>query len=290
MRIDTPDGKSGVITFVRQVCPGVFYIGVQDDDTPLLRDFYVASIDAVPSVLSEEAAWYGVLFNDMLFFEEGIPGSGWEIVDFEVSRYRQRRGVPLDSDNLYLRSRIYCERYPEYFGGLAPPVHTPFGRVIRTKKAAEGLYFVETEKLRWLLAVHHLIWQSDDLSDDATRLGIMDAWDGEWSYMFFTLENSTPAIYELLALKLYHGLLRYIQSKEALAAELYRSHPYYVISHNLTEIFGFGLSGVEASLLQKLGIADEGDEDGEEALARLAANCITLPFGQDFGDSLFLLP
>lgn len=290
LRIDTPDGKSGVISFVRKVYPGFFYIGVRDDDTQLLRTFYLVAADAAPAVLSEEAMGYGTLFNDRLFFEEGIPGGGWELVDFEISRYKLRQGAPPESDDIYSLSRIYCELYPEYFGGLETPKHTPFGRVIRLKKAAEGLYFAETEKLCWILAVHYVIWQSDDLSDYTKMLGLVDAWDAGAPYMFFTLENSAPAIYELLELEQYRGLLGYIRSKETLAAELYRNHPCYVINHNLLEISGFGISGMTANRIQKLGIIGEGGEDDEEVLARRTANCIALPAGQVFCGNLFLLP
>ena len=291
LRIDTPDGKSGVISFVRKVYPGFFYIGVRDDDTQLLRTFYLVAADAAPAVLSEEAMGYGALFNDRLFFEEGIPGGGWEIVDFEIRRYQLQQGLPLERDNIYLRSRIYCELYPEYFGGLETPKNTPFGRIMRLKKAAEGLYFAETEKLCWILAVHYVIWQSDDLSDYTKMLGLVDAWDIGAPYMFFTLENSVPAIYELLALEQYRGLLGYIQSKEALAAELYRNHLVYVINHNLLELSGCGAADMASSLMAEFGLVGGDDADDEQALARRMANCIALlPSGQTLGKGLFLLP
>ncbi len=281
--LDTPDGKSGVITFAEQVCPGVFSVGLRDEYTGLPHTFYLASAGAV----SKEAARYGTAADGILFFEEGVPGSGWEIVDFEVSRYKLRQGASLESDDIYTLSRVYCERYPEYFGGLEAPKNTPFGRVIRLKKAAEGLYFAETERLRWLLAAHHVIWQGDDLSGYAKSLGVTDAQESDTPYMFFTLQNSTPAICELLDLGQYRGLLRYIRSKKALAAQLYRRHFAYVVNNNLLELSGRGASDMAANLAREAGLIGGDDMDNEQA--RREKNCLALT--GDLPDrGLFLLP
>ena len=293
--MDTPGEKTGVITFAEQVCPGVFNINIRDDDTFAPRSFYVVTAEAVPRIISLEAARYGELCDDRLFFEEGVSRSGWELVDYEVSRYKLRQGIPLEDDNIYSLSQIYGERYPEYFGGLVKPNHVPFGgRVLRTKKAAEGLYFVETEKFEWLLAVHHVIWQDDDLSGYAKSLGIIDGQESDAPYMFFTLKNSTPAVYELLALHRYRkGLLKYIQSEDALAAALYRHHADYVVSNNLLELSGQGMTDMIGSLRKLADVMygmDIDDAEYESPAEQREMNCISMPSGQPSRGKLFLLP
>ena len=290
--IETPEGEPGVITFAEHPCPDIFYISVRYDNISPPRSYYLVAGGAVPQIISAEAARYGSLVGDTLFFEEGAPGSGWELVDFEVSRYKLGHGASLDNDDIYTLSRVYCERYPEYFGGLEVPKNTPFGRVIRLKKVAEGSYFTETEKLRWLLAVHHVIWQDDDLSGYAKSLGALDEQGGDTPYMFFTLKNSTPAIYELLALKQYRGLLKYIQSEQALVAALYQHHFSYVVNSNLLELSGQGMTDMISHLRRLADFmygVDIDDTEDESLAEQREKNCIALPAGVS-GKGLFLLP
>ena len=103
-----------------------------------------------------------------------------------------------------------------------------------------------------------------------------------------------PAVYELLALRRYRkGLLKYIQSEDALAAALYRHHAEYVVNNNLLELSGQGMTDMIGSLRKLADVMygmDIDDAEYESPAEQREMNCISMPSGQPFRKKLFLLP
>lgn len=273
----------GEIRHVEVECPGVFYLGTQPVDGHLFgREMYAVTPEAIHTIVSDEALRYGVVSGGVYLFEYGVERSGYELICYEIYRYRVKKGIPVEqgTDSLYCAAVYAAEQYPEYFGGLLPPRHTPFGLTVRIKKVAEGLYFLETDRCQWVLAAAYPVWQCD-LSPAVQKLGTFCKYDEqtgvqEAKYLFFEESCCAPAIYELLDLKEYQGLSDYITSRTALETEMFSRFPNYTIQHNCMEVTGRGKCDMLANLLVSIGAELPEEYDSEEQQAKRIANCIHL--------------
>lgn len=270
----------GTVIRAEEEAPGIFYLATQEEGRLVCREIYAVTEAAVPQIVSSEACSYGHRENGLYLFEYGVDGSGWELIGFELERYLFKTGRTSSHDSLYSKALYAAENYPAYFGGVLPPRCTPDGMVLRVKKAAEGLFFVETERCTWLLAVSFPIWECE-LSEYAQGLGRVCEQDRttgfeEAQYLFFTEEASAPALYELLGYKEYQGLLPYISSRAALETKLYQQFLGYTIEHNVMEMLGHGRGDFLDDILRSLGseppnISEEEMEQDQECRV---ANCI----------------
>lgn len=268
----------GEIKSMEEVCPGVFYLTTNRPGHIICREMYAVMPD---SIISEEALAYGESADGGLhIFEYEVDGSGWELVHYELLRYQAKHGIPIDeTDSLYCSAIYAADRYPAYFGGLIPPRITPWGLTLRYKKAAEGIFFLETDHCEWVLALSYPIW-SVELSDVAKHLGKQCSLDKqmgeeEAEYLYFKRDACAPPIYELLDSSEYKGLFKFIRSKEVLETHLSRWFPEYVIWHNSMELSGHGISDILENLLGAFGCRPEvSDEQAEEKQAQRISNCI----------------
>lgn len=271
----------GELKGVDEACPGVFYLVTYSQEHIACRELYAVTPEAVPNIISKEAVAYGKKAeDDICIFEYGVDGNGWELIHYEVLRYRVKHGIPVEeTDSLYSAAIYAVDQYPAYFGGTIPPRTTPWGLTVRYKKVADGIFFLETNRCEWVLALSQPIW-SLALSDVAQNLGKRCSLDRqmgeeEAEYLYFKRDACAPPLYELLGHAEYAGILTYIHSKEALETHLNRRFPEYVIWHNSLELSGRGMSDILENLLGALG--DEWEESGEpseEKEALRIANCI----------------
>jgi len=189
-------------------CPGVFYLSVCRPDSIVRRELYAVLPSAVPEIISEETITYGNQIGDICFFEYDVEHNGWHLVQFEILRYKTKHGFLQDkTESLYSVAMFAAELYPEYFGETIPPRCTPWGLVIRHRKVADGIYFLETDRCQWVLALSFPVW-SIDLSDSTQKHGSFCAEDKrlgqkEAEYLYFRRDDCEPVIFELLQNEAY---------------------------------------------------------------------------------------
>jgi len=230
----------GKLKTVVEACPGVYYVHTGASVKGFLgRELYVVTKAAIPSIISREVAVRGIEVGDARIFENEDSDSIYNLVDYELMRYCVKNGLPIEKEkgSLYGAAVDGAQYFPWYFGGTIPPRSTPFGLTVRVKKAGEGLFFLETDQCRWVLAVAFPIW-SVDLTEQARELG----WIGdddlskrveEARYLFFPKERCAPAIYDLLEYSEYKGLLHFIKSKQVLETHLWTYFPEYALEYNI---------------------------------------------------------
>ncbi len=239
--------------------PGVYYVRTVVEVEPLGRELYAVTAAATPSVISPEVLARGVKAGDVWVFLYTGADSVFNLVKYELTRYRTKRGLPLGpGDGSLYCAAVYCAEYfPWYFGGTIPPRETPFGLTVRVRKAGEGLFFLETDQCRWVLAVSFPIWDSE-LSEAACALGTLGDDDlsrrvEESRYLFFPRERCAPALYELLDNPDHKGLKQFVRSKLVLEAHLWERFPAYAMEHNVLELSGRGEADLLENLLRELG-------------------------------------
>ena len=219
------------------------------------REFYVVQPEEAEGIISDEVLSYGERSGDVrVFVPDDVELTGWGLVKYEISRYRVRRKIELeDGETIYSLAICAAERYPAYFGGILPPRNTPWGAMVRAKKAAEGVYFVESVQCEWIFAVAFPIW-ADGLSEYIHQLGetlpaAQEIEEGEAVHWYFKRELCAPVIFELLNDLSYSGLFDFVYSGEALENELYHSFPEYVLAYNSSVLYGDGADNLVASML-----------------------------------------
>lgn len=285
----------GELSEAIEECPGVYYVcTIPEKGEGLGRELYVVTRAATPSIISPEVVAHGIETGEAWVFAYTDAGSVYNLVKYEIMLYRVKHGLPLEEgDGSLYCSAVYCaEHFPWYFGGTIPPRSTPFGLTVRVKKADEGLFFLETDQCRWVLAVSFPIWDSE-LSASAKRLGVMGSDDlsaqvREARYLFFSKERCAPAVYELLVNPDHKGLTCFIQSKQALETYLWERFPEYALEHNAMEMSGNGGADLLDHLFKSLG-AEIPETDEERKNERRIKNCIA--YSKELkGQEFLLLP
>ncbi len=284
----------GSIVQAEQEGPGVFYLMTKDEGHTICREFYAVAAKAVPQIISRETLAYGTACGEIHLFEYGKV-DGWELIQYELERYRLKTGAPAELQSLYCTAIYAAEKYPEYFGGVMPPRCTPEGLVLRVKKIYEGIYFLETERCHWMLAVSYPIWNCD-LSKYTQRLGKTCAQEQqpgveEFAYLYFSEDVCAPAIYELLDCPDYQALMAYITSRDTLETYLYRHFPAYVIQHNMLEVSRPVRGGIFADIMSCVGcvLPTLSEDEIRQEQERRAANCIHFVPGHE-NERLLNLP
>lgn len=284
----------GEIVNVEEACPDVYYIVTRREGRLLGRELFAVSKDYNGDIISKEALSYGVESNNALLFEAEAEGSGWELIDYEVERYKVKHGIPLDPDaDLYSTAIYGTEKYPEYFGGYIPPRYTPYGLTTRVKVIVNGIFFLETDQCLWLFALCQPIW-SIDLSEHLQEMGELCSHDlhevhEETSYLFYSREKIPPVLFELLRYNEYReGILKYITTERELTAAIWQTCPQYAIWYNFTKLSGNGCDNWLNLILRDFGHNLESEDEERERLRRIA-RCILYEPGVS-GSGYLLLP
>ncbi|MBQ3011045.1 MAG: hypothetical protein IJA20_01875 [Methanocorpusculum sp.] len=286
----------GAINHVEEECPGVFYLGTtMGMEDRVGREMYAVLPSAVPDIISSEAMAYGTEADGVYLFEYEVENSGWDIIKYEILRYKTKAGIALDDiESLYCSAIYSADVYPEYFGGLIPPRCTPWGLTVRMKKAQEGIYFLETDQCEWVLALAHPIWDIE-LSDAVKKMGALCEHDKGMGdkyaqYLYFQRDKCAPAIYELLTHSGFENLRNFIRSQEVLEAHVYRQNMEYAVTYNMTQVSGHGKCDMLTDILEMLGCEGVREEfETEELQKRREEACIRLN-PELAAEELLLLP
>lgn len=238
----TLDPKRGRITGAEEEIPGVYYVAVCQEGVRQFPDeLYVVLPDLAGDAISREALSYGKKEGDLYIFEHDREGSGDLLISFEIAQYKVRNKIPLEyNDTLYCTALCGAELYPQYFGEVIPPRHTPYGYTVRYKTIVPGTFFLETDRAEWILALSYLA--CSELTDPVIELGTSYEQDGgeedpdEVKYLFFDKEVYILVIYELLSMGGYDALGNYITSREVLETALWDAFPEYTAARVAEQI------------------------------------------------------
>lgn len=290
---EVDETRWGKLVMAKVCCSGVYFIATEQENSCLCNEYYAVVEDYDGKAISTETLAYGVLSDGAYYFKFGEDGTGWKLVEFELLRYQTKYGEPVWglTDNLYCTATYATELYPEYFGCFIPPRLTPYGQTIRYKTVTNGIYFLETDRCVWLLAICYPIWNAE-ISDYTHQCGALcketqAITDEEFNYLFFTADRCAPVIYELSqANQTYSdGFKRFVSSFEELIAAMWETCPEYVILHNYMEQTGNGPDNLLNRILSAWDDDLEEDEDTEIS----TINCIAYNPSIS-GESYLLLP
>lgn len=188
-------------------CPGVYSITTERINRSRIRKAeYIAVMEDAPAI-SPEARVLGspfptnpkvLLYNCGDCFDKGLI-----LVRYEVQKYLADHGLP-QLQSWSLRECELFGRYvfPEHFGEIPAPTDTPWGKPLRCSRMWNGLYWLETEKAGWVLAIAYpycdeLVEETVNfasLLDDERKQGI----DRTMGFLFYTYEMSCLPVFELL--------------------------------------------------------------------------------------------
>lgn len=281
MRFELIEKVWGKIQNIREEAPGVFHL-VTMSEAGWKKELYAVTTGNSPEIISKEAMTYGSQIEGGYVFEIDVEGSGWELIEYELLRHRIREGMAKNDNHinhaLYVDALYTAEKYPVYFGGIIPPRKTPWGFTIRVKKAAEGVYFLETDRMEWVLALAGPIWETD-ISAATKRIGsfLEDEYNdtpNEARYLYFRKDDSGPAIFELLAYNDYCGLRNYITSRAALETQIYLKHPEYAIWYNRMQLMGYGRCDLFDQLMISVGLSDDVKVAFEDRMKQRIEKCL----------------
>ncbi|MDE7246116.1 MAG: hypothetical protein K2O18_19375 [Oscillospiraceae bacterium] len=193
------ESELGPVCSAEQVCPGVYFLSVKHGQEPLAREYYAVSEN---SVLSQAAQAYGEKRAGFRLFPLDNDTGGWRIVQYEAAKYRAVHRLPLD-EPLRDTAVFAAEHHPEYFGTYPVPVQTPEGRTLRHKALDNGIFWIETDRCRELLAVCYPIW-STELPETVEELGEQTVYDRTHGihetlgYLFFSAQTACIPICHLM--------------------------------------------------------------------------------------------
>ena len=203
--VDNLKDAIGDILKVEFYAPGIYYVAAKNSDYSFVcTEYYV--IEKTTSIISYQVKTYGDPVKscpNLLLFQAEKEQGGYELIEFEVAKYRIQQNIPLgDLDSPRLIAMYYTEDYPEYFGPYPAPTSTPFGYMLRYKTLQNGIFWIETDQGQYTLALCQPIHEFD-LSDIARKLGKLTECDkmkdikNVQSYLFFSEQDSCIPLFEI---------------------------------------------------------------------------------------------
>lgn len=233
----------GTISCAILECPGVYYIGVEpeDEDSPLADEYYVVEKDA--PMISSEVKSYGKIipgYPDFLLYSYMDRGSGRLLVEYEVGKYKVLNHIPLPPrETLHDIAAFATEKHPEYFGTYPVPMMTPWGYTLRHKAIDNGVYWIETDQCREVLAVNYTL--RDDLSNISQLLSRQTIYDLQHGlsetkgYLFFSKQTSCIPLFELMMDSRSYWAESGTIDKAALMNAIWADYPEYATEYNMQE-------------------------------------------------------
>lgn len=234
----------GEVQFCEEQCPGVYFISCTPKvNKGLCSEFYIIEkgTQAIPNEVKRMGRQLEHNPELLAYALEDVSG-GQKIVAYEAGKFRIMHGLSLP-EGISLNSIALdgMETNPEYFGTYPVPSRTPLGYTLRHKAIDNGVYWIETDQCRRVLAVCSIL--CDELSDAACALAVHERSDKEEgltdtiTYLFFTKEASCIPVYELMQAR-KHWWTSGIINRQALENAVWRSYPEYAASYNLQEAAG----------------------------------------------------
>ena len=240
---ELPDGLETVIGEILETeaeCPGVWYVSTAGDGDYAGTEFYIVDRDAKD--ISKEAKAYGIklpYFPQYLLYPADQERQTRKVIQYEIQRYRMRNGDPETDDWFSLREIALdgMEETPEYFGAYPAPTTTPYGQTVRYKSLMNGVFWIETDRCKRMLAVAGPIWE-DVFSEYVMKLSVsgMENKDG-FLYLFLPEKAMCLAVFELSEVYPEMRACPLIDAA-ALMNAVYQDYPDYALKFNLMEQMG----------------------------------------------------
>lgn len=196
----------GQFSFVKGICPGVYYIGTKSGwDKPGFGREYLVAMDDSPAISPEAKTFMTQLptIPRAYLCEFEYSCKGRHIIQYESHKYLVDHGIPLPEGESLIEDRMFgMEVCPEYFGEFPTPTETPWGPPVRCDRLWNGLFWLKTEQVGWVLAVAYPLCTS--LLDDTLKLAVQTEHDrknpdeGEYGYRFYDYKTSCLPLYEML--------------------------------------------------------------------------------------------
>lgn len=235
---DWREDRWGEILHAESVCPGVYYLNARQEGIPFGREYYAALESA--EAVSREARTYGAALSEgsgVRLFEAGPMESGWEVIEYELEKYRLAHGgQPQRNFTLHGAAVYGMELYPGYFGEFPVPFATPMGYTCRHKRIDNGVYWIETDRQEHCLAVAYPY--GDEFSEFALALRLVE--DGEKNrdqaleYLFFQQTVCCLPLFELMEHRSWDAVV----DRAALMNAVWDGFPEYAAAHNAGEQSG----------------------------------------------------
>lgn len=202
----TVEDQYGTIHFAEFICPGVYYIVTKSNETtPRFLTEYIAVTEDSPAI-SPEAQSYGIplpISPRVYLYEYDYDCKGRHVVEYEAHKYLAEHGLPLPEGCFLASDKAFgMEVCPEYFGEFPIPAETPWGSVLRYDRLWNGLYWLETAKAGWVLAIAYPL--CSDIWSGTLDIAALNQYDREngidntCGYRFYTYEMSCLPIYEMI--------------------------------------------------------------------------------------------
>ena len=251
----------GEVADWEELCPGVYSLGMRlnPDSAYACGEFYLV-LEEAP--ISQEARALGRPLpgtTALLYPIDPPDEAAWTAIMYELCRNGLCHGIhTIEGWSLADAAMEGMELCPTYFGSFPVPPRTPWGWTLRHRPLDNGIYWMETDQGKMVLAVCYHIW-STEFSDGVIQAGRKLSCDKTCSheepcYLFFDKEISCTAIFELLKIRsewLSTGLIR----KAELMNAIWKYAPGYAVAYNAEE--QAGLHDGLGHLLQMLGEARE---------------------------------
>ena len=262
----------GTILKTECQCPGVWYVASEGGGRAA-NEYYIVERSS-PSI-SAAAKEYGLPLphhTDLLAYHLEHPQGGRSVVAYEVARWCVRNGKPTPDGETLLTTAAYAmENNPEYFGNFPAPIHTPRGAMTRYKPIINGVFALETEQGKRMIAVCYPLW-SAALSGytmsvaEQTEYDLAHGIDTTLGYLFFAEEHGCLALFELLE-EFPEILSSPLIAAAALGNAIWHNHPDYAAVYNRDE--QDGLHDCLAVLLRALGAEEVEPNISVDHLIRL---------------------
>lgn len=194
--------KYGTIRYGELICPGVYYVSTKFHELRFGGEYLVATADS--TAISPAARAFCVqLSENAVLCKIEYDNKGSHVIRYEACKYLVEHGLPLPEGYSLEEERVYgMEVCPEYFGEFPIPTETPWGITLQYDRLGNGLYWLRTEKVGWVLAIAYPI--DSDLSEKAEGFAELTDYDqrhgikNTLGYRFYTYETSCIPLFELL--------------------------------------------------------------------------------------------
>lgn len=196
----------GQIRDAEMICPGVYYIAAKiNKKSAHWGAEYLAVTEDSPAI-SSEARSYGTplpMIPRVYLYDYDYSCEGRHIVEYEAHKYLAEHGFPLpDCCSLAHDKSFGMDVCPAYFGEFPIPAKTPWGPALRHICLRNGLYWLETAEIGWVLAVAYPL--CSELWEDTLALAVLTEYDREngidhtCGYRFYDYRSSCLPLYEML--------------------------------------------------------------------------------------------
>lgn len=234
----------GEVSDWEELCPGAYYLSISPDPDGKYScgEFYLV-LDSAP--ISQEARALGKPLQGttaLLYPIDPPDEAAWTAVMYELCKDRLAHdSSSLNGWTVTDAAMEGMELCPSYFGSFPVPPRTPWGWTLRYKPLDNGVYWMETDQAKTVLAVCHPVWStefSDGVKSAGEKLSHGETVDDKQPYyLFFNYETSCAALFELLRTRpqwLSAGLIH----KAELMNAIWEYSPMYAMAYNAEEQAG----------------------------------------------------